>query len=238
MTNPLRPAEADLGQLRRGFVRLLKDRGPEPEDTAAVKDSVDALSHDGLAKYSPEAVEYRIERVAKEGGDLLGIPAHPGIFLDDGADQQVRVAGDGRRPEGHGIVRHHLPRSGMDLGDEPLGTAFHLGLPRLAASKLADDLDVPARQVLQILRSLFARTVAARARLPDSLAADAAVLGLGDLDQGLPGDGIDGVVVRVKAEDEAHRPGLLVEQGVGLVHRRHPAAGNALMRPIAVAGLV
>src|SRR5262249_35238008 len=103
---------------------------------------------------------------------------------------------------------------------------------------LAAHLDVAARQVLRPLGCRLAGAVAALRRRPDAPAAEAAVLGLGDPDQRLLRHRVDGVVVDVEAEDIAHRPGLLVEQAVGLVHRRQPIAGDALMRPVAVAGLI
>src|SRR5262249_32878609 len=51
--------------------------------------------------------------------------------------------------------------------------------------------DVPACQVLLVLRRLTAGTVATGRGLPGALAADATVLGLGDLDERLLGHRVD-----------------------------------------------
>src|SRR5512135_657827 len=108
MTILLRSAKADLDQLRH-VDRLLEYCGLESEHTATMKDRVDSLPHAGLAKSLPEAVKHGIKRVAKQGSDLVGIPAYPGIFLDDGAEQQVGIALGHCHMKVHRVILHHLP---------------------------------------------------------------------------------------------------------------------------------
>src|SRR5690606_16125407 len=74
--------------------------------------------------------------------------------------------------------------------------------------------------------------------LPCPYTAEASVLRFGDSYQGFLGNGIDGVIVNIKTEDKSHAARFLVEQRVGLVHRDHPVPRDALMRAIAVTGLI
>src|SRR5262249_32593513 len=105
-------------------------------------------------------------------------------------------------------------------------------------SGLADDFHVATRQVKLVLGRLTTRAIAACRRFPYPFATDTAVFRLGDADERLLRYRVDRVIIHVKTEDEAHCPRLLVEQRVGLVHGRHPAARDALVGAVAVAGLV
>ena len=86
--------------------------------------------------------------------------------------------------------------------------------------------------------ALVVRRVAGGGRLPETPAAHATVLRLGHAHQGFLGNGVDGVVVRLAAEDEAHVDLLLVKQRVGLVHGHVPVARERLLGAVAQVGLV
>src|SRR3990172_6036445 len=71
--------------------------------------------------------------------------------------------------------------------------------------------DRAARQIAEHEAVLVARGQAGAGRFPGPFSAQPTVLGLGDLDQRLLGDGVQRVVVGLTAEHELHADFLLVE---------------------------